>query len=200
MLSSLALAFLLSVASVQDDGPIATAAPILDDGPIATAAPAAETVDSQRVREAIAYSNPLPPGAPEQDYPLVAWCDALVSGHIALGETLTDHDPMDVELIRLAKLEAGDFRSALATAESRQTPAVRQAARTAAAEAAAKWTPLLANTDEAVRSQAFGLFFGLPGRCEHAARRIRENITSAPVTPAEVGLEEEASTPAPSAN
>lgn len=61
MLSSLALAVLLSVAAVQDDGPIATAAPILDDGPIATAAPAAETVDSQRVREAIAYSNPMPP-------------------------------------------------------------------------------------------------------------------------------------------
>lgn len=198
MLSSLALAVLLSVAAVQDDGPIATAAPILDDGPIATAAPAAETVDSQRVREAIAYSNPMPPGAPEQDYPLVAWCDALVSGHIALGETLTNHDPLDVELIRLARLEAGDFRSALTAAEARQTPAMRRAATAAAAEATAKWTPLLANTDEAVRSQAFGLFFGLPGRCEHAARRIRDNITSAPVTPAEVGLEE--ATPAAAAN
>ena len=35
----------------------------------------------------------------------------------------------------------------------------------------------------------FGLFFGLPGRCEHAARRIRENITTPPVTPEEAGLE-----------
>jgi hypothetical protein len=43
--------------------------------------------------------------------------------------------------------------------------------------------------DEVVRSQAFGLFFGLPGRCEHAARRIRQNITTPPATPAEVGLE-----------
>jgi hypothetical protein len=40
-----------------------------------------------------------------------------------------------------------------------------------------------------VRSQAFGLFFGLPGRCEHAARRLRDNITTPPATPAEVGLE-----------
>jgi len=43
-----------------------------------------------------------------------------------------------------------------------------------------------------VRSQAFGLFFGLPGRCEHAARRIRANITTPPVTPEEVGLQVEA--------
>ena len=39
-----------------------------------------------------------------------------------------------------------------------------------------------------------GLFFGLPGRCEHAARRIRENITTPPATPAEVGLEAPAAT------
>ncbi|MDI6624408.1 MAG: hypothetical protein QME55_06730, partial [Brevundimonas sp.] len=58
----------------------------------------------------------------------------------------------------------------------------------AAAEAAAKWAPLKGQ-DETVRSQAFGLFFGLPGRCEHAARRLRDNITTAPATPEEVGLE-----------
>ena len=58
----------------------------------------------------------------------------------------------------------------------------------AAAEASAKWTPL-AGQEEAVRSQAFGLFFGLPGRCEHAARRLRDNITTPPATPADVGLE-----------
>lgn len=196
MLSSLALAVLLSVSPAQDDGPIVTApraptaapAPIQDDGPIATAAPALETADALRLREAIAYSNPMPTGAPEQDYPLVAWCEALVLGHIALGETLTNNDPLDADLIRLAKLEARDFREALTAAESRQTPAARRAATTAAAEARAKWTPLLANPDESLRSQAFGLFFGLPGRCEHAARRIHDNITTPPATPADVGL------------
>ena len=95
---------------------------------------------------------------------MVAWCEALVNGHVALGQTLTDADPLDQEIIRLGRLEA------------------------AAAEAAAKWAPL-AGQDEAVRSQAFGLFFGLPGRCEHAARRLRENITTPPATPEEVGLE-----------
>ena len=173
MIASLALAAALLVQTppaAAQDGPVVTATP---EGPVITAAPAAgETAEALRLREAVAYANPLPRGAPAQDYPLVAWCEALVNGHVALGQTLTDADPLDQEIIRLGRLEAADFRSALA----------------AAAEAAAKWAPL-AGQDEAVRSQAFGLFFGLPGRCEHAARRLRENITTPPATPEEVGLE-----------
>lgn len=188
MFASLAAALLLSAVTVPQDGPIATAPRAQqDEGPIATAAPA-EAGESQRFREAVAYANPMPRGAPDADYPLVAWCEALVNGHIALGETLTNRDDLDNDIIRLGRLEATDFRSALQTAQSRQTPATLAAARAAAAEATAKWTPL-ANQDEATRSQAFGLFFGLPGRCEHAARRIRENITTPPATPHDVGLE-----------
>lgn len=158
------------------------------DGPIATAN-AGESPDALRLREAVAYANPLPRGAPEADYPLVAWCEALVLGHVQLGESLTDADPLDQDIIRLGRLEAQDFRDALNTAASRQTAAARAAADRAAASAQAQWAPLLANADEAVRSQAFGLFFGLPGRCEHAARRLRDNITTPPATPAQVGLE-----------
>ncbi|RZJ93382.1 MAG: hypothetical protein EON88_15680 [Brevundimonas sp.] len=179
MLLELAIAAALSLQSAQDEGPIVTGA-------------RGEAADSVRLREAIAYSNPLPVGAPTQDYPLVAWCEALVNGHVALGETLTDHNAEDAELIRLAKLEAQDFHGALAAATPRQTAAAKAAADRAAAEASAKWTQLLVNPDEVVRSQAFGLFFGLPGRCEHAARRIRANITTPPVTPEEVGLTVEA--------
>lgn len=166
---------------------LAAQTPPQDAGVMATA-PGVEAVETERFREAVAYANPMPRGAPEADYPLVAWCEALVNGHVALGETLATADDLDRDIIRLGKLEAADFRAALDAAEPRQTAASRAAARAAAAEAAAKWTPLI-GTDETVRSQAFGLFFGLPGRCEHAARRIRENITSAPATPADVGLE-----------
>lgn len=162
-------------------------APTGQEGPIVTRS-SGETIDALRLREAVAYANPLPRGAPEGDYPLVAWCEALVNGHVALGESLTARDPLDLEIIRLGRLEAADFRAALSAAEARQAPASRAAASAAAAEASAKWAPL-EGQEEAVRSQAFGLFFGLPGRCEHAARRLRENITSAPATPQEVGLE-----------
>jgi hypothetical protein len=187
----LAALFLIQSAPAPQDGPVATAPRDIqaNDGPVVTASPAGdETGESLRYREAVAYGNDLPRGAPQGDYPLVAWCEALVNGHVALGETLTDRDPLDQDIIRLGRLEAADFRSALDAAEPRQTAASREAARAAAAEATGKWTPLEGQS-EAVRSQAFGLFFGLPGRCEHAARRIRENITTPPVTPAEVGLE-----------
>lgn len=180
MLLELAFAAALSSSSMAMQSPD-------DEGPIVTGAQT-ETADAQRLREAIAYSNPLPAGAPTEDYPLVAWCEALVNGHVALGETLTDRNPEDVELIRLAKLEAQDFNAALAAARGRQSASMKSAGDRAAAEASAKWTQLLANPDETVRSQAFGLFFGLPGRCEHAARRIRANITTPPATPEEVGL------------
>lgn len=154
-----------------------------------TAASPAEAAESIRFREAVAYTNPLPRGAPDSDYPLVAWCEALVNGHVALGQTLTNGDPLDLEIIRLGRLEAADFRAALDAAEPRQTPASRAAARAAAADASAKWASL-GGQDETVRSQAFGLFFGLPGRCEHAARRLRDNITTPPATPADVGLDD----------
>lgn len=185
-----ALVLMQTPAAVQD-GPMVTAprAAQSQDGPVATAAPAGgETREALRIREAVAYANPMPRGAPEGDYPLVAWCEALVNGHVGLGETLNTQDPLDLDIMRLGRLEAADFHSALQVAEPRQNAASRAAARAAAAEATAKWTPLEGQSQE-VRNQAFGLFFGLPGRCEHAARRIRENITTPPVTPEEAGLE-----------
>jgi hypothetical protein len=177
MLSSLVFALVVAVQT-----------PLPQDAGVMSTAPGVDAVEAERFREAVAYANPMPRGAPDSDYPLVAWCEALVNGHVALGETLTNGDPLDLDIIRLGRLEARDFRAALDAAEPRQSPASRAAAAAAAAEAAARWTPL-AGQDEPVRSQAFGLFFGLPGRCEHAARRIRQNVTTPPATPRDVGLE-----------
>src|SRR5690606_25510913 len=71
MIASLALAAALGFQT----------APAAQDGPIVTAAPASgETSEALRIREAVAYANPLPRGAPSEDYPLVAWCEALVNG------------------------------------------------------------------------------------------------------------------------
>ncbi|CAL1692048.1 hypothetical protein MMB232_02204 [Brevundimonas subvibrioides] len=168
-------------------------APVLaqsQDGPIVTAGSDTESVEARNVREAIAYATPLPRGAPTEDYPLVAWCASLVEGHIALGRTLTTADDLDRDIMRLGGLEATDFREALRIGAARQTPAVRAAAEAAGVEAAAKWTPLMAQEDEKARSEAFGLFFGLPGRCEHAARRVRENITTPPESLDDAGLDE----------
>jgi len=179
LLTAVLLAAALSGAQDPD-------APIVTGGSVR----AAETAEALQMREALAYATPLPRGAPEQDYPLVAWCEALVTGHVAVGESLTNVDPLDDEIVRLGKLEATDFRDALNVGRTRQTAATLAAAEIAAAAARALWTEVLANPDEAVRSQTFGLFFGLPGRCEHAARRVRENITAAPATLDDAGLDE----------
>ena len=192
------LAFAAALASqptfAAQDGPIATAPqsaaqPASQDGPIATAAPVeVESPEALRIREAVAYANPLPRGAPEADYPLVAWCEALVSGHVRVGESLNTTDELDQEIMRLGRLEAADFRDALRASASRQSAATRAAADAAAAESRGKWDQVLTRS-QADRNQIFGLFYGLPGRCEHAARRLRDNITTPPATPAEVGLE-----------
>lgn len=160
------------------------------DGPIVTANRTTESAAALRVREAMAYAYDLPRGAPDADYPLVAWCNALVRGHVALGESLKTSDELDLDIIRLGKLEAADFSSALTEARSRQSASVRADADQAADFATNQWAPLLAQPDVAMRSQSFGFFFGLPGRCEHAARRIRENITTPPATLKDVGLED----------
>ncbi len=158
------------------------------DGPVVTGNRPTETADALKTREAIAYARPLPRGAPSADYPLVAWCDALVTGHADLGETLTSRAPEDVELVRLGRLEAQDFRSALAAAAPRQSATSKAEAEQAVAAVKAQWAPLTANPDAEARSQSFGLFFGLPGRCEHAARRLRDNITTPPATLESVGI------------
>lgn len=184
MLTALILTALIQAAPVGQDDLVVTG----NRRPLESAA-------DLRTREALAYEPPVPRGAPEADYPFVAWCEALVSGHVKLGETLTNDDALDRDIVRLGKLEAVDFRSALADSASRQTPAVRAQATQAAADATAMFAPLLAQTDEAIRSQAFGLFFGLPGRCEHAARRIRANITTPPATLSDVGLDAQGGAP-----
>lgn len=143
---------------------------------------------NERMWEAVAYSNPLPPGAPTADYPLVAWCEAMVSGHVALGESLGTEDALDLELIELGRAEARKFARALEVAGPRQSAETLELAGTAAAAVRARWSRVM-EQDLAARNETFGLFFGLPGRCEHAARRIRENITTPPATLADVGLE-----------
>lgn len=143
---------------------------------------------NERMWEAVAYANPLPPGAPTADYPLVAWCEAMVSGHVTLGESLNTDDALDLELIELGRTEARKFSRALEVAGPRQSPQTLREAEAAAASVRTRWARVM-EQDSAARSETFGLFFGLPGRCEHAARRLRENITTPPATLADVGLE-----------
>ena len=116
-----------------------------DAPPLGAAAALVEVADSFRLREAIAYARPLPRGAPSADYPLVAWCDALVTGHADLGDTLPTKAPEDVQLVRLGRLEAQDFRSALAVAPPRQSAVSKAEAEQAVTAVKTQWAPASAN-------------------------------------------------------
>lgn len=142
-------------------------------------APSNENPESIRLREAAAYATPLPAGAPEADFALVAWCEAMARGHAALGESLAEIDDLDRELIELGRTEATSFHRALNIARAKQDDETLAAAEAAVEAVEARWAPVM-ERDNFERSQAFGLFIGLPGRCEHAARRLRAGITDAP--------------------
>lgn len=148
-----------------------------------------ESAESIRRREAMAYAYPTPPGVPTDDFGFLAYCDGLISGHLQLGETLGAG--ADAELMRLGRLEQQDFESARAVGAARSTATQNAAANAAFERAMVRWQPYLTNTNADERQEAYDLFFGLPGRCEHAARRVRANITSTPATLEEVGLTQE---------
>jgi len=171
----LTLAFAAALALSAQDGPIITArtAPV-------------ESPESVRRREAMAYAYPIPTGVPADDFGFLAYCDGLISGHVQLGETLGDG--ADAELMRLGRLERQDFQTARVAGAARSTAVQVTAADTAYQHAMTRWQPYLSNANADERQAAFDLFFGLPGRCEHAARRVRGNITTAPATLEDVGL------------
>lgn len=175
---SLILAAALSMALSGQDGPIVTAR-----------ATPTESVESLREREAMAYAYPIPPGMPADDFGYLGYCEGLISGHIQLGETLGAS--ADEELMRLGRLERQDFQTARQAGAARMTPAQVAASQAAYDAAMARWQPYLTNSNADARQEAFDLFFGLPGRCEHAARRVRGNITTAPATLEQVGLTRE---------
>ncbi|MDO1559738.1 hypothetical protein Q0812_09900 [Brevundimonas sp. 2R-24] len=178
MLSVLAFALALS-AQTPDDGPIATA----------VQAPR-ETREELNRREAMAYAWPLPEGAPSEDYAFVGWCVGLIDGHVRIGESIPA-DQSDAELLRLGRLERTDFQSALDEGRSRHTDEQVEAAEAGRQAALARWAPYLENESVEARTEAYNTFFGLPGRCEHAARRIRQNITTPPLNLVDVGLTRE---------
>lgn len=165
------------------------------DGPIITARQApTESVESLREREAMAYAYPIPTGIPADDFGFLGYCEGLIAGHIELGESLGSN--ADAELMRLGRLERQDFQTARQAGAARMTPAQVAASDGAFEAAMTRWQPYLTNTNADTRQEAFDLFFGLPGRCEHAARRVRGNITSAPATLEQVGLTREEVLPA----
>ena len=172
---------------------LALLAPAQDPESVIATAPGAqvETAEALRRREAIAYATPMPRSAPTEDYPLVAWCEAFVGGHVALGEGLASTDDLDRLIVSLGRDERDSFHEALEAARPRQSAETLAKAEAGRKAAEGEWVRLMNGATAEQKDGIFGLFFGLPGRCEHAARRIRDDITTPPATLADVGIEVE---------
>ena len=170
---------------------LSAAAQAQPDGPVATRQIVEETLEQLQLREARAYAAPLPEGAPSEDLAFVGWCLGRVAGHLETGRFLNDDDK---ELMDLADIERRRFENALTIAASRD-PAGVGVARQAQTAAQAYWADV--RKKEKVWAQfEYATYSGLPGRCEHAARRIADNITTPPAAlPAAAPVEQAAVTP-----
>jgi len=137
-----------------------------------------------KLNVAMAEKEPLPPGAPADDYGLVAWCYGALQGHMALFDkvkpdlnALPDPDPRATAAADAEMLEAGRqylnlYSRALKAAEKGNPKAVLVPATTAMAQGRSIWEK--ADVAEPKTRMWSWVMWVLPGRCELSAERLYE--------------------------
>lgn len=160
-----------------------------DDGPISTKARPAVT-PAQATTPLPGEAEYTPPGAPEDDYAFVGWCHGVLSGHRDLAKKLgaallkDDKDrelEADLETIGAEYLDT--YQQALLTAEMSRPRAATERAMKAREDGYARWAPALYAADhggkdqqgKAVDAEGSYVAWSLPGRCEHASKRLLAN-------------------------
>jgi hypothetical protein len=150
---------LLLLAAAQADAPAAV------DGPIKTTAPTpAEAAATSPLAEF------TPPGAPQDDYAFVAWCDGVLSGHMDLAERVRDVLPLDEVQQKVGKAYLHGYEVALAKGEKGRSPEALALAKAAREQGWMNWEPTR-KADKKLAADSY-LAWQLPGRCEHAAVRV----------------------------
>jgi hypothetical protein len=132
----------------------------------------------------LADAEPLPPGAPSDDFGFVAWCHGALNGHMQLFKVvqkdlnaLPDPDPRataaaDADMIQAGNQYLALYTRALDVAEKvnpQNTAARRQEVDKAGASI---WAA--AETAEPKTRMWSWVMWVLPGRCEYAAERLYE--------------------------
>lgn len=159
LLSALALTLALQTGGAASAQPAAADAPM--QAPAANAQAAAE--------------QPVPPGAPEDDYGFVNWCWGALNGHMALyprvqAQLPADGYPADQEMLAAGREYLALYESAINAAD-RASPNSRAAAAAAGRRAGANVWAGNERADATTLKWAF-LGWSLPGRCEIVARRL----------------------------
>jgi hypothetical protein len=154
------LAPLFALALMMADAP-AAAAP--------TPAPAAE---------------PLPPGAPTDDYGLVNWCYGALSGHMALYkivkpelDKLPDNKPKETAVLDAQQMQAGReylalYKRSIDAAEKASPQAISDRGQQDQRLGESIWNPAR-QADPRTQMWSY-LGWELPGQCETSAERLYE--------------------------
>lgn len=134
----------------------------------AMAAPAAATASARAPQPGEA--DYTPDGAPRDDYNFTAWCRGVLEGHMALAEHVQSVLPLDEVQQKVGAAYLKGYDEALRIGRRGRSDAEIDAAEAIRFAARANWntamqSPLQLGADTYLAWQ-------LPGRCEHAAKRV----------------------------
>lgn len=162
----------------------ATAAPGSAKPAAAATTAAAAKPAKPRTPAELADDEPLPAGAPSDDYGFVAWCHGALKGHMDLFEVvkptlnaLPDPDPKMTAASDAEMLEAGAqylslYERAMDAAE-KASPEEIKPRRTDLQKAGGKIWGAAQLAEPKTRMWSWAMWV-LPGRCEYAAERLYE--------------------------
>jgi len=111
-----------------------------------------------------------PAGAPSDDYEFVGWCKGVLSGHMALAERVQTVLPLDEVQQKIGAAYLKGYDQALRIGGKSRSPEAREAAKRAEQAARANWDQAM-RADLQLAADTY-LAWQLPGRCEHAAKRV----------------------------
>jgi hypothetical protein len=111
-----------------------------------------------------------PEGAPRDDYNFVAWCEGVLEGHMALAEHVQSVLPLDEVQQKIGKAYLKGYEQALDIGKKGRSDAELDAAQAIRYAARANWNTAM-GVDLQLGADTY-LAWQLPGRCEHAAKRV----------------------------
>lgn len=129
--------------------------------------------------------DPVPAGAPSDDYGLVNWCAGALSGHMVLYhqvkpelDALPDASPKETAALDADQIRAGReylelYKKAIEAAEKASPRNIADRGLQMRRAGSAIWTAARATSDGKARMWTW-LGWELPGRCETAAERLYE--------------------------
>jgi hypothetical protein len=129
--------------------------------------------------------EPIPAGAPSDDYGLVNWCTGALAGHMQLYtvvkpelDSLPDSKPKETEVLDAQQMKAGKeylalYKKATDAAEKASPQPIGERGQQQRRAGAGIWTAAM-NTDDKKARMWTWLGWELPGRCEVAAERLYE--------------------------